>query len=116
MLLHTVTVEQSPVDQLRNLSFLFPDPQRSLNNMKRTYYSLLSVTKKTAQKIFLQDLLQRDLLTQSASYVVRCIVRSSKSTSFKTERNVADVRRAIMRMEVSDAIEDLHEADLKAGR
>ena len=69
MVSRQMTSLQCSVDQLRQLSLMFPDPPGSLNNMERTFNTLLSVTKKTVQKIFIQDLMQRNLQMKNTEYI-----------------------------------------------
>ena len=91
MMSQHVTNNQFPVGQLQQLSLLFPDPVGSLNNMKRTFSTLLSVTKKTAQKIFIQDLIKCNLQTKNTEFVVRRLIHHSKSQVFQSmnDANVA---------------------------
>ena len=111
-----VTVNKCSVDQLQSLSLMFPDPQRSLDNMKRTYYTLLSVTKKTVQKIYIQDLIRHGFQTKNTQFVLKRLVRCSKSETFRSAENVKVVNRTLMLMVLMDATEDLRETYRLAGK
>ena len=111
-----VTKEQFSVDQIQRLSLMFPDPHGSFNYMKRTYSILFSVTKKTVQKIYIQDLLQRGLQTKNIEFVVKKMIRHSKSEVFRSEKNVKELNRTLMMAVLMDAAADLDETNSLAGK
>ena len=115
MVSHTVTKFRFPVDQIQRISVMFPDSIGSFNNMKRTYSILFSVTKKKVQQIFIQDLLQRGLQTKNTEFVVKKIMRHTKSEAFQSEKNVMELSSTLMQVVLMDATADLDETDRLAG-
>ena len=78
--------------------------------------SKVRITKKMIQKIFIKDLLQRGLQTKNTEFVVKSLMKHSKSTAFQSLENVEHLNRTLMLMVLMDATEDLSETYRLAGK
>ena len=105
----------SPVVILRRLVSVFPDPVGSLPMMTRTFFNLLKVTKKTVQSNYLRKLQMKNLETQHCSFLIKTMMKNSKSEAIKRHENIESIKKVLMSVTLQDAIDDLRETRESSG-
>jgi len=94
---------------VRNLSIKYwlPDnPRLFQQQMLLTLNSLLKVTKKIAQRNFLEKLRKMNLLTQHAAYIRRLVVSANKAKSRTSKKNLDSIGDILMEIPCNDVKQD----------